>query len=108
MRAGRKIKTHTASYDSKLHMPGLSRQGKRRRVVQDDKEVRFTEPDERTAIERAKKLLGIDSTLKTVALTAFTATEGQVDVFREAIKAKGKQQIRISVPVNVADPETPQ
>ena len=46
MRAGRKIKTHTATYDSNLHIPGLSMQGKRWRVMTPiGKEVRYTEPD---------------------------------------------------------------
>jgi hypothetical protein len=59
MRPGRKIKTHTASYDSKLHIPGLSKQGKRWRVTTNGKEIRFTEPDEQKAINKAMKLLGI-------------------------------------------------
>jgi integrase len=61
MRAGRKIKTHTASYDSTVKIPGLSRcPDGRWRVMANGKETRFTEPNEQKAVARAQQLLGID------------------------------------------------
>jgi len=66
MRVGRKIKCHVASYDTNVKIPGLSQQGKRWRVVtRSGKEVRFTEPDEHRAIERAKALLEINDNATT-------------------------------------------
>jgi hypothetical protein len=61
MRAGRKIKTHTASYDSTVKIPGLSRcPDGRWRVMANGKETRFTESNEQKAVARAQQLLGID------------------------------------------------
>ena len=61
MRAGRPIKTYTASYDPTVRVPGLSR-GKdgRWRVFAHGKETRFTEADERKAVGRALAALGDD------------------------------------------------
>lgn len=75
MRRGRHIKTYTASYDSNVKVPGLSRTPDGRwRVFRDGKETRFVEPNEYRAVERAKHLLGLDY----VAVTEVSTTLGEV------------------------------
>src|SRR4051794_41159631 len=58
----RPIKTHTASYDRSIKVPGLMKMadGRWRVLLADGSEKRFTQPVERTAVERARQLLGLD------------------------------------------------
>jgi len=75
MRAGRKVKTHTASYDPSVKIPGLSRGTDGRwRVFVNGKEKRFTESNERRAVERAKTILGLDH----ISVTTVETTMGEI------------------------------